>query len=539
MKKSLNTFEPMHNRGMATQYTLGPFHLDTETGILFRGAEPLGLGQRAVALLRALVERKGMPVSKDTLIEAAWAGLTVEESNLAVQIAALRRALSEEPGCANWIETLPKRGYRFIGPVNIGNPGAMSAVTAAGPQHLKLPDQPSIAVLPFQNMSDDPEQDYFADGMVEEIITTLSRFRSLFVIARNSSFTYKGRSVDVQQVGRELGVHYVLKGSVRKSAQRVRITAQLIDASTQAHLWADRFDGALEDVFDLQDQVAARVAGALAPKLEQSAIEGAKRKSTESLSAYEYYFRGMAAIYRFTIREANVEALRLFKRAIELDPEFATPYGLAAYCYVKDRTNRWPTDDLARDVLETERLSRQAVRLGSDDAVALATAAGALAYVVRDLEAGIACIDQALLLNPNLMWASYFAGFIKSWQGEPEAALTNLTHAMRLSPVDPLMPLMQMVTAHAHFFAGRYDVASSWAVAALRGTPNLLPALRIGAAADALAGHVAPAQKAVARLLQLNPNERVSNLDDIFGPYRRPEDPARYADGLRRAGLPE
>lgn len=531
---------------MATTYIIGPFRLDAEAGILFRGTEPVILGQRAVAVLRVLVERPGTPVSKDTLIETAWAGLTVEESNLAVQIAALRRVFGAEPDGERWIETLPRRGYRFVGPASIGGQNAVAtaalvsgASAATDKPTLPLPIQPSIAVLPFQNMSGDPEQEYFADGMVEEIITTLSRFRSLFVIARNSSFTYKGRSADVKQVGRELGVRYVLEGSVRKSAQRVRITAQLIDASTDAHLWADRFDGALEDIFDLQDRVAARVVGALAPKLEQNAIERAKRKSTESLGAYEYYLRGMAAVYRFTVREANVEALRLFKRAIELDPEFATAYGLAAYCYVKDRTNRWPTDDLARDVIETERLARQAVRLGSDDAVALATAAGALAYVVRDLDAGAACIDQALTLNPNLMWASYFAGFINSWLGEPEVAVAHLMHAMRLSPVDPLMPLMQMATAHAHFFAGRYDDASAWAVTALRGTPNLIPALRIGAAGDALAGRLEPAQKAVARLLQINPNERVSNLEAIFGPYRRPQDPERYREGLRKAGLPE
>jgi TolB-like protein len=531
---------------MATTYILGPFRLDAEAEILFRGAQPTMLGRRAIAVLRVLVEQSPIPVSKDTLIEAAWAGLAVAENNLSVQIAALRRVFGEEPGGERWIETLPRRGYRFVGPTNFGDQNVVAAASrvssSPGPTDkpaLLLPVQPSIAVLPFQNMSDDPEQEYFADGIVEEIITSLSRFRSLFVIARNSSFTYKGCCVDVKEVGRELGVRYVLEGSVRKSAQRVRIAAQLIDASSHAHLWADRFEGALEDIFELQDRVAERVVGALAPKLEQSAIERAKRKSTESLSAYEYYFRGMAAIYRFTIREANVEALQLFTRAIEFDPEFATPYGLAAYCYVKDRTNRWPTDDLSRDVMETERLSRHAVRLGSDDAVALATAAGALAYVVRDLDAGAACIDQALLLNPNLMWASYFAGFIKSWLGEPDAAFAHLMHAMRLSPVDPLMPLMQMVTAHAHFFAGRYDDASSWAVTALRGTPNLLPALRIGAAADALAGRLEPAQKAVTRLLKLSANERVSNLDDIFGPYRRPEDPMRYAEGLRKAGLPE
>ncbi|GIQ77261.1 winged helix-turn-helix domain-containing tetratricopeptide repeat protein [Bradyrhizobium sp. RD5-C2] len=529
---------------MAATCIIGPFRLDTQAGILFRGTEPVALGQRAVAVLRVLVEQAGIPVSKDALIEAAWVGLRVEEGNLPVQIAALRRVFANEPDGERWIETLPRRGYRFVGPVSLttqasaaGAPPA--ADSPAATETLSLLVQPAVAVLPFQNMSGDPQQEYFADGVVEEIITTLSRFRSLLVIARNSSFTYKGRSVDVKQIGRELGVSFVLEGSVRKSADRVRITAQLIDASTGAHRWADRFDGALEDVFDLQDRIARQVVGLLVPKLEHSAIERAKRKPTESLGAYEYYLRGTAAIYRFTIREANVEALQLFKRAIELDPEFASAYGMAAYCYVKDRTNRWPTDDLARDIAETDRLARHAIRLGRDDALALATGAGALAYVVRDLDTGAACIDHALQVNPNLMWASYFAGFIKSWMGEPDAAVTHLAYAMRLSPVDPLMPLMQAAMAHAHFFAGRYEEASSWATTALQGTPNLLPALRIGASADAFAGQLEPAQRTVARLLQINPNERVSNLEAIYGPYRRPDDAWRYGEGLRRAGLPE
>jgi TolB-like protein len=324
---------------MATTYMLGPFRLDAEAETLFRGAEPIALGRRAVALLRMLVERPGVPVSKDALIEAAWAGLSVEESNLGGQIATLRRVFREEPGGESWIETLPRRGYRFIGPASIGDQGAIAAAsvvfnfsaTAEAP-NLTLPNQPSIAVLPFQNMSGDSEQEYFADGMVEEIITALSRFRSLFVIARNSSFTYKGRSVDVKQVGRELGVRYVLEGGVRKSMDRVRISAQLIDAATGAHLSADRFDGAHEGIFDVQDRVAARVVGEIAPRLNQIEFERAKRKPTERLDAYDYYLRAAANCYPMTKEDCD-EMLRLAYKAIELDPGFALSYAIAAMYY--------------------------------------------------------------------------------------------------------------------------------------------------------------------------------------------------------------
>jgi TolB-like protein len=266
---------------------------------------------------------------------------------------------------------------------------------AASPRPaLPLPDKPSIAVLPFQNMSGDPEQDYFADGIVEEIITALSRFRQLFVIARNSSFTYKGRAVDVKQVSRELGVRYVLEGGVRRAANRVRITAQLIDAATGAHLWADRFDGGLEDIFDLQDEVTTNVVGAIAPKLEQAEIDRAKRKPTENLDAYDYYLRGMASLYQFSSREAIDKALRFFYRAIELDADFASAYGTAAWCYTMIKSSSWTTD-YGRETAETARLARRAVELGKDDAVALSYAGWALAYVVRDLDAGGAFIDRA------------------------------------------------------------------------------------------------------------------------------------------------
>jgi TolB-like protein len=306
---------------------------------------------------------------------------------------------------------------------------------------------------PFQNMSGDPEQEYFADGMVEDIITALSRFKELFVIARNSSFTYKGRAVDVKQVGRELGVRYVLEGSVRKAANRVRITGQLVDTATGAHLWADRFDGGLGDIFDLQDQVTESVVGAIAPAVEKAEIERAKRKPTESLDAHALYLRGSARLYQFASRQANDEALRLFKSAIELDPDFAPAYGRAAACYAWAKGNSW-ISVTPNEIAEVTRLAQRAVELGKDDAIALAASGWALAYVVRDIEVGAALMDRALMLNSNLAEAFFCGGWAKNWLGEPEAAIERFARAMRLSPFDPWVIGMRVGTAHAHFFLG-------------------------------------------------------------------------------------
>src|SRR5579862_9371902 len=268
---------------------LGPFRLDLGNELLLHGTEPVALGKRAILVLRALLERPGALVSKEALIEAAWPGQTVEEGNLKVQIAALRRAFGTVSGGDGWIETMPRRGYRFVGPV-----------LADEAEALALPEKPSLVVLPFQNMTGDADQEYFVDGMVEEITTAIARLPWLFVIARNSAFAYKGRPFDVKQMAQELGVRYVLEGSVRKAANRVRITGQLIDTATGAHIWADRFDGALDDIFDLQDQVASNVAGAIEPKLRQSEIDRASRKPAASLTAYDLYLRAMAQSYRST-----------------------------------------------------------------------------------------------------------------------------------------------------------------------------------------------------------------------------------------------
>jgi adenylate cyclase len=402
--------------------------------------------------------------------------------------------------------------------------------------HLPLPDKPSIAVLPFQNMSGDPEQEYFADGVVEDIITALSRMRWLFVIARNSSFTYKGRAVDVKQISRELGVRYILEGSVRKAANRVRITGQLIDSATSSHLWADRFDGALEDIFDLQDQVTASVVGAIGPKLEQAEIERAKRKPTESLDAYDYFLRGMAAIHQFT-RDANNDALRLFYKAIELDPDFAAAHGAAARCYAQRVANGWMIDR-QREIAETARLARRAAQLGRDDAVALCGAGLGLGMVVHDLEDGAALIDRALVLNPNLGIAWHFSGLARVWLGRPEEAIGHFTRAMRLSPLDPLIGQMHSGTAMAQFFAGRHDEAIASAEKAIREAPNWLPACLAAVVSNAVAGRMEEARRIVAKLRELDPGHCVSSLKNLY-PLRRPEDLAKLEAGLRKAGLPE
>jgi len=424
----------------------------------------------------------------------------------------------------------PVRVYRLAP----GSPQSGSPTRPTEP--LPLPDKPSIAVLPFDNMSGDPEQEYFADGMVEEIITALSRLRWLFVIARNSSFTYKGRAVDVKQVGRELGVRYVLEGSVRRAGNTVRITGQLVDTATGAHLWADRFDGTLEDVFDLQDQVTSNVVGAIAPRLEQAEIERAKRKPTDSLDAYDYYLRGLACVHRWT-RDANREALRHFARAIELDPDFAVAYGMAARCYSQSKVSGWLVDR-SQAIAEVERLARQAAALGKDDAVALSAAGMALAYVAGELEDGGTLIKQALALDPNLAWAWLFSGWVNIWLGEPEVAIEHVVRAMRLSPYDPHVYNMQAAIASAHFFAGRYSEAFSWAEMAARQQPNHLIAVSIVAASGALAGHLEDARKAMTHLRQLEPSLHASSLYDLI-PCRRSEDLASLAKGLREAGLPE
>jgi TolB-like protein/class 3 adenylate cyclase len=425
----------------------------------------------------------------------------------------------------------------IVRPVRVYRARPGGTVNAPAHPVLSLPDKPSIVVLPFQNMSGDPEQEYFADGVVEEITTALSRFKTVFVIARNSSFTYKGKAADVKQIGRELGVRYVLEGSVRKAANRVRITAQLIDAASGVHLWADRFDGAIEDIFDLQDQVTTSVVGAITPTVEQAEIGRAVLKPTESLDAYDHYMRGLASQYQWT-SEATNEALRHYYKAIELDPKFALAYALATSCYSWRKMNGWVTDP-AREITETKRLAERATQLGQDDAMALCWSGGALVFVVGEVDEGVALIERALRLNPNLMDAWLSSGFAKLSLGEWDMAIDHFARAMRLSPFEPSLFAMQAGTATGHFYAGRYDEAAAWAAKSIGENPKYPPVWRTAAASNALLGRQEQAQNAMARLRQLDPTLRIATLKSVIPINLRPDLLAKMVDGLRKAGLPE
>jgi TolB-like protein len=354
------------------RYLFEEYAFDTDRRELHRGADVVSVAPQVFDLLDYLIRNRERVVSKDDLINAIWNGRIVSDAALTTRLNAARNAIGDSGDEQRLIKTLPRKGFRFVGQVREAQRRADAefadrSVEPPKPA-LTLPNKPSIAVLPFANLSSDPEQEYFADGVVEDITMALSLFRWLFVIARNSSFTYKGRHADVKQIGRELGVRYVLEGSVRKAGNRIRIAGQLIDAETGAHLWADRFEGAFEDMFDLQDHVTSSVVGAIAPKLQHEEIKRARRKPTENLDAYDYYLRGLAKA-RWS-KDANSEALQLFYKAIELDPRLACAYGMAAYCYVRRKALGWMSERV-QESAEAVRMARKAVHLGGDDPVAL------------------------------------------------------------------------------------------------------------------------------------------------------------------------
>jgi len=362
---------------------------------------------------------------------------------------------------------------------------------------LALPDRPSIAVLPFQNMSGDPEQEYFADGMVEEIITALSGIRWLFVIARNSSFTYKGQAVDVTRVGRELGVRYVLEGSVRRAGQRVRIAAQLIEAATGAHLWADRFDGSLEDIFDLQTKVAVNVAGIIEPTLQAAEIRRATARPTNDLTAYDLYLRALSHV-QYWRKEGNVLALDLLRKALKRDPHYGSALASAARLHLSFHLSGW-TNDPESNRREGLDLARRALRAAADDPFVLGTTGYVLAYFGEDIDAAIDLIDRALALNPSFApgWAN--SGWLRLWAGQAEPAIKHFETALRLSPrADRASPFLGI--GMAHFFARRFDDAKAMLLRALQERPDWAPTHRFLASCYVHMGRLDEAREVVRQL---------------------------------------
>ncbi len=417
-----------------------------------------------------------------------------------------------------------------LGPTSEG-----AVALAPEPTALPLPDKPSIAVLPFQNMSGDPEQEYFADGMVEDIITALSRTKALFVIARNSSFSYKGKSPDIRQVGRELGVRYVLEGSVRKAGTRVRITCQLIDARSGAHLWADRFDGELEDIFDLQDQIASRVVGEVAPALEEAEITRATRK-LGNLEAYDYYLRGLAALPGHNL-ENLTEAQSLLAKAVAIDPKLAIAWATQAFRCVGSKSMVLDSDP-ARNAADAEHAARTALRLDRNDARVLALSGHSLGFVCRQYEEAAALLEEAVRIDPNLAVGWTWRGTSHNRFGRPELAIADLERAIRLSPRDAFMFLTHGQMAAAHFFAGRYDEAVQWAESSLRLLPHHVTAHRVLVAAHAAAGRTEAARRSWLVYRKLDPETCLATLSERLA-IPNGTGLAKFAEALRFAGMPE
>jgi len=473
--------------------------------VLIEGDDILGDGVNIAARLEGIAEPGGICLSDDAFrqvrgkVEAEFADLGEQSlKNIA----------------------RPLRVYR-VG----SSSAARQPISPAAP--LPLPDKPSVAVLPFQNMSGDPEQEYFADGMVEEIITALSRIRWLFVIARNSSFTYKGQAVDVKQVGRELGVRYVLEGSVRKAVGRVRITAQLIDAQNGAHLWADRFDGSLEDVFELHDKVALSVAGVIEPTLRAAEIRRSSTRPTCDLTAYDLYLRALALAF-FWQRDTNDQALKLLEEAIERDPNYGLALVHAAAQHYNLHVTGW-TDDPEASRVKGIDLCRRALQVAGDDPNVLGTAGFTLAYFGEEIAVAIGLVDRGLQLNPSFARCWQWSGWLNLWAGHTEPAIKHFETSLRLDPrerrANPFMGI-----GVAHFFARRFEEARATLLQSLQEQPNWVPTYRFLASCYAQMGHLGEAREVVRRLRTLT-NVIVPPAEN----WRDPDHREFYLSGLRLA----
>jgi TolB-like protein len=522
------------------RYLFEEFAFDTDRRELHRGADVVSIAPQVFDLLDYLIRNRERVVSKDDLISAIWNGRIVSDAALTTRLNIARSVIGDTGHEQRLIRTLPRKGFRFVGPVleaqALAGGGVADNPVEPPKAALTLPDKPSMAVLPFQNMSGDPEQEYFADGMAEDILTGLSRHRWLFVIARNSSFTYKGRAVDVRQVGRELGVRYVLEGSVRRVGTHVRFTAQLVDAATGNQVWAEKYDGKAEDLFDLQDRITEAVVGILEPTIQLAEIERVRRKRPENLGAYDYYLRAQALTDAFT-RDAAQAMLNNCLQAITLDPTFAPAYALAARAYIQRHTQGWIADE-PREHAEVLDLVERGLRADRLDPLMLGTAGHCFAWFAHDLARGIAYIDEALSVNPNHAHAYLQSGVVRTRAGDTEVAIKHLNHAIRLSPRDSRSYAIFQALALAHQLGGNLEMASDWAHRAVQHNPNYLPGWVVLTSNAASIGRDAEAKAAAQTLLGLDPQFSISRLIRRY-PIAMRDKFELYYEGLRRAGIPD
>jgi TolB-like protein/Tfp pilus assembly protein PilF len=504
--------------------TFGQFTFDHRNRTLSREGKPVALGGRSAALLQVLLDADGQVVSKTNLMERAWAGMSVEEGNLTVQVAALRKALGRRSDNSEWIATVARVGYRLW------------VEDAQAPR--ETPSAlPSLAVLPFHNLSDDVKQDYFADGIVDDLITALSRFKTFAVTSRNSSFVYKGRAVDVREIGRELGVRYVLEGSVRRSENRLRVTAQLVDATSAAHLWAQNYDGALEDVFDMQDRITESVVSIVEPMVKRAEIERTRLKPPTSLDAYDLYLEAMALVLT-TEPGATLRAIELIERSLALDPNFppATAIAAIACTSLYDRQMPGATEETRRRGLE---YARMALALAGNDANIRVTGGISVIMLGGEYESGLAAVRQAVADNPNSVHVLGYAGVGALWASQVDEAEGYLLRAVRLNPNDHVSHWSLTRLAHIRVLQGRFEDALDWASRAYAASPTNAITHQMLVAANAFLGRLGEATRWAEALRRVSP-------ETTFGSIRRGHQMMRdqrhievVIEGLRLGGMQE
>lgn len=496
---------------MAETIALGPFLLDTEAGVLVHEGHPLPISYRGVRLLLAFAKQPGQVLSKSALINAAWDGAAVEEGNLSVQIASLRKLLGQTPDGQDWIVTVPRVGYRFMGPVNDRTatilPEDSKAVERSGA---------SLAVLPFRNLSDDPAQDYFAEGLVEELITDLSKMSDIFIIARNSTLAYKDQVVDIPEVAAKLGVRYILEGSIRKSADRIRIAGKLLEGKTGALVWADKFQGALQDVFGLQELLADAIVGVLEPTLRHAEMERARNKRPDTLDAYDLYLRALHYAFDSSQNE-NDEAIRLLEQSIARDPRYAPARAQAAWCYEQRYWRGGFHDEDRKAALEHARV---ALERGRDNVQALSIAAFVQAILTRDFQRSIDILDPALKANRNSAFAFGFSALMHACNANYDRARGDAWTALRLSPSDPLNYHPQLALATASIGTGNFEEAIRYLTQITQMKPYFSVPYALLAACQMKLGRPDFANDASERLMQILPQFTISDFvrANYFGP---------------------